>query len=302
MTLFPESALRFEALLALSSVAKHGSVKSATETCSFSESKLHRLLRVQEQRLGVALINRSTIGSSLTSAGEQLRSHADELIHAVANAETNACHEHLELNGTLRLQTPQALIEPLMLPLVLMMQAAYPELKIYLQADEYSHLEDTGVQAHICLAFEPLSETLYARPLGCLRTGLFASPSYLDKAGRPDCVQELARHDLIHCPKEGQAPVWHLANDGSIRFQPKLSVNSSVAAVQAATDGAGIVRCYQLEARQACEKGLLEPVLTAFWPAADSLALTYAFGLWAPTSVIAFLELATPWLRTQLLD
>lgn len=97
--------------MALSAVARHGSVQAAAEASSQSAAKLHRLLRAQEQRLGVALVTSSARGSRLTAAGERLRDYVDTLIHAVTDAESSARQEHRELNGTLRLQAPQALIE-----------------------------------------------------------------------------------------------------------------------------------------------------------------------------------------------
>ena len=294
--------LRFEALMALSAVAKHGSVQAAAEASSLSAPKLQRLLRAQEQRLGVALLTTSTRGSTLTSAGERLHEYADTLIHAVTDAETSARQEHRELNGTLRIQAPQALMEPLLLPLVLRLQEQHPALKVYLLADEHPIRMESGAPAHLRLMRGPLPGAVYARPLGDLRIGLFASPRYLNQAGRPENLNSLARHALIHCPREGQVPVWSLAEGQSLRFEPRLSISADAAALRAAIEGAGIVRCYELEARRACAQGLLEPVAELLWPAADTLALTYALGIRAPTSVQAFLELATAWLRGQLVQ
>lgn len=302
MALSPESPLRFQALTALSAVAKHGSVQAAAEANSVSAPKLHRLLRAQEQRLGVALVATSARGSTLTAAGERLRENADTLIQAVADAETSARQEHRELNGTLRLQAPQALLEPLLLPLVLQLQAEHPALKICLLTDEHLSRVGDEAPAHLHLMRGPLPAAVYARPLGELRIGLFASPCYLNKAGRPDSQSNLARHALIHCSQEGLAPVWPLAAGQALRFEPRLTISASSAALRAAIEGAGIVCCYQLEARRACAQGLLEPVAEPLWPTAHSLALTYALGIRAPASVMAFLELATPWLRKQLFD
>ncbi|CAM0555081.1 LysR family transcriptional regulator [Vreelandella titanicae] len=300
MALSPESPLRFEALKALSAVARHGSVQAAAEACSQSAAKLHRLLRAQEQHLGVALVTTSARGSTLTAAGERLRAYADTLIHAVSDADTSARQEHRELNGTLRLQAPQALMEPLLVPLVLRLQEQHPALKICLLADEYPIRIESDAPAHLRLMRGPLPASAYARPLGDLRVGLFASPRYLDKTGRPGSLQGLARHALIHCSSEGQAPVWRLAEDYPLRFEPRLAISTSAAALRAAIGGAGVVCCYQLQARRACEQGLLEPVAEPLWPAGHPLALTYTLGIRAPASVMAFLELATPWLRTQL--
>ncbi|MBT2772244.1 LysR family transcriptional regulator [Halomonas sp. ISL-60] len=302
MALPPESPLHFEALMALSAVARHGSVQAAAEASSVSAPKLHRLLRAQEQRLGVALITTSARGSTLTAAGERLREHADPLIHTVTDAETSARQEHRELNGTLRLQAPQSLLEPLLLPLLLRLQAQHPALKVCLLADEHSHRIGTQAPPHLHLMRGPPPAAVYARQLGDLRIGLFASPRYLNKAGRPDSLSSLARHALIHCSQEGLAPVWPLAAGQSLRFEPRLTISASSAALRAAIEGAGIVCCYQLEARRACQQGVLEPVAESLWPAAHSLALTYALGMRAPASVMAFLELATPWLRQQLAD
>lgn len=299
MLISPESPLRFEALVALSTVAKHGSVQAAAAASYLSAPKLHRLIRTQEQRLSVSLLKASARGSTLTKAGERLLEYADPLIHAVADAEASARREHRELKGTLRLQAPQALIEPLLLPLVLRLQEEHPALKACLQADEYSRRIHAATPAHLHLVIGPLAESVYARSLGNLHIGLFASPGYLNKAGRPDGLSSLARHALIHCPQEGQAPAWSLAEGQTLRFQPRLTISTSAAALRAAIEGAGIVRSYQLEARKACEQGLLEPVAESLWPPADSLALTYALGIRAPASVMAFLELATPWMKEQ---
>jgi DNA-binding transcriptional LysR family regulator len=302
MELPTESPLRVEALIALSAVAQHGSVQAAADASSLSAPKLHRQLRAQEQRLGVALVTTSPRGSTLTAAGERLREYADPLIDAVTDAETSARREHRELKGTLRLQAPQALIEPLLLPWVLRLQEQHPVLKIYLLADEHPSRIAREAPVHLRLMRGPLPGTVYARPLGDLRIGLFASPHYLNKAGRPENLNSLARHALIHCPREGQAPVWSLAEGQSLRFAPRLSISASAAALRAAMEGAGIVRCYALEARLACAQGLLEPVAEPLWPSADAIALTYALGIRAPATVLAFLELATPWLRAQLAE
>lgn len=302
MALSPESPLRFEALMALSAVAQYGSVQAAAEADYLSAPKLHRLIRTQEQRLGIRLVTTSPRGSRLTAAGERLLEYARALIHSVADAETNARQEHRELKGMLRLQAPQALMEPLLLPLVLRLQAEHPSLKVYLLSDEHPSWIPAAAPAHLQLITGPLPASVYARSLGNLRIGLFASPGYLSKIGRPDSLGSLACHSLIHNPREGQAPVWSLAEGQFLRFQPRLTISSSAAALRAAIEGAGIVRCYQLEARRACEQGLLEPVAESLWPAADALALMYVLGIHAPASVRAFLELATPWLREQLVS
>lgn len=286
--------------MALAAVAQYGSVQAAAEAGYLSAPKLHRLIRAQEQRLGVTLVTTSPRGSRLTAAGERLLEYAGALIHSVADAETRARQEHRELNGTLRLQAPQALMEPLLLPLVLRLQAEHPSLKVDLLSDERPSQIHAAAPAHLQLTTGALPASVYARSLGNLRIGLFASPGYLNKIGCPDSLSSLARHSLIHSPREGQAPAWSLAEGQTHRFQPRLTISSSAAALRAAIEGAGIARCYQLEARRACEQGLLEPVAESLWPAADALALTFVLGIHAPASVMAFLELATPWLREQL--
>tara|TARA_R110000751_G_scaffold68376_4_gene139304 strand:+ start:216 stop:830 length:615 start_codon:yes stop_codon:yes gene_type:complete len=194
------------------------SVQAAADARSLSAAKLHRLIRAQEQRLDVALVKTSTRGSTLTPVGERLHEYTDTLIHAVTDAETNARQEHREISGTLRLQAPQALIEPLLLSLVLRLQEQSPALKVNLLADEYPVRIENDAPAHLRLMCGPLPGAVYARPLGDLRIGLFASPHYLNRAGRPENLNSLARHALIHCPREGQAPVWSLAEGQSLRI------------------------------------------------------------------------------------
>lgn len=287
--------------MALSAVAKYGSVQAAAKANCQSVPKLHRLLRAQEQRLGVALVTSSTRGINLTAAGVELREYADTLIHAVTDADNSARQKHGELNGTLRLQAPLSLMEPLLLPLVLQLQEENPGLKVSLLADEHPSRIGTEAPPHLRLVTGPLPASVYARPLGDLRIGLFASSRYLNKAGYPNGLTSLAHHLLIHCSQEGQAPVWLMAEGQSLRFEPRLTLSTYSSALRAAMEGGGIVRCYELEARLACAQGLLEPVAKQLWPAARSLALTYDLGIRAPAKVMAFLVLATPRLREQLL-
>lgn len=156
MALLPESPLRFEALMALTAVAQYGSVQAAAEAGYLSAPKLHRLIRTQEQRLGVTLVTTSPRGSRLTAAGDRLLEYAETLIHSVADAETSVRQEHREISGTLRLQAPQALMEPLLLPLVLRLQAEHSRLKIYLLAAEHPSRIHPAAPPHLQLMTGPL--------------------------------------------------------------------------------------------------------------------------------------------------
>ena len=86
----------------------------------------------------------------------------------------------------------------------------------------------------------------------------------------------------------------------SVAVSPRLVVNTSEAAIDAAISGLGITRvlCYQIA--QARRAGLLEFTLEDFEPTPFPISLVYAAQGLLPTKLRAFLDFAAPRLKTAM--
>lgn len=90
------------------------------------------------------------------------------------------------------------------------------------------------------------TSALIARKLGQTSLLLVASPAHLDHAGRPESLDDLARHTCISDTNMRGDGAWPLALGGQIYritvFGPCL-VNSARLACDLAVDGEGVALC-----------------------------------------------------------
>ena len=77
-------------------------------------------------------------------------------------------------------------------------------------------------------------------------------------------------------------------------------MNSTVAAIDAARAGFGLVRVLSYQVEEELRQGTLEAVLEEFAPAPLPVSLAYAEGGLRSLKVRAFLDWATPRLRARL--
>ena len=70
-----------------------------------------------------------------------------------------------------------------------------------------------------------VDSSLLARKLVEGEIGLFASPAYLDRAGRPRRLSDLSRHDCILYRAAGTTAVWRLSGP---RGEEEVSVRGRV--------------------------------------------------------------------------
>ncbi len=112
-----------------------------------------------------------------------------------------------------------------------------------------------------------VDSSLLARKLGETEIGLFASPAYLDRAGRPRRLSDLARHDCILYRATGATAVWRLSGP---RGEEEVSVPGRVetdefAFVRAsAREGVGIAFTPIGMVASLVESGELERVLPRY--------------------------------------
>ena len=139
---------------------------------------------------------------------------------------------------------------------------------------------------------------LIAAKVGEVRRIICASATYLSRRGRPRTPA-----DGISFRGFSVTPEWRYRGDNpALGEEPRarLSVNSTIAAIDAALAGFGLVRVLSYQVEEEERQGTLETVLDDFAPAPLPVSLAYTDGGLRSLKVRSFLDWATPRLRARL--
>jgi DNA-binding transcriptional LysR family regulator len=275
-------------------VVEGGTFSAAARTLGLPVSTISRQVTRLEERLGVRLVNRTTRQVTPTGPGQSYFERARRIVADSQEAEEEVRQLHGEPRGLLRISAPPSgLRASLVEDLIAAFMQRYPEIEVELAAESrYVDLVAEGYD--LALRGGILRDSsLTARRLLRMRTGLIASPAYLERRGRPRRVADLARHDLVVQRTPGRQPRWPLTPRGSLSVRGRLTTNDLALSRAAALAGVGIAYMPLMLVDQELAAGLLEPVLpNAIGRDTDGMHLVYPQGRLLATKVRAFIDFA----------
>ena len=244
-----------------------GSFSRAAERGGLPKSTLSRRISALEGRLGERLVNRSTRRLAITEFGERILDHAKRLQDETEATIAMAQHRQEKPRGTLRVSLPPGFVELELTPFLLQFAADYPEVALELdisarRVDLIAERFDLAVRIARQL---PDDTTLVARQLAQMDHGLYASPAYLARYGRPSEPAELLDHVCLRLiSSSGEAQPWRLSR-GSEHWEGMpsgpLAANSLGLQRDLAGHGLGITALSDRYAISWLAQGLLERVL-----------------------------------------
>lgn len=203
-------------------VVRVGSVQRAARALNLSRSTVRRQLANLEDAVGAPLLVRTETGVSLTSAGavvvddgQLLLGHSQRML-----ARVKASHDRPA--GTVRIILPTGIRREIRLWLLQRLHDANPDLRI-----EERESEDplTLVHEPFDLMFyiggpPPLGEW-FSRVLARIPFRLFAARRYLERAGTPKDLDDLASHAVVTWHTRDEAPEeLPLLAGGTFRVNP----------------------------------------------------------------------------------
>jgi DNA-binding transcriptional LysR family regulator len=286
-------------LTAFVAVARAGGFRDAARASGSSASSLSEAVRRLETRLGVRLLNRTTRSVAPTEAGARLLDRLGPALGEVEAALDVVNGFRDRPAGTLRLNVPVSaarLVLPRIVPAFL---AAYPDIRLEVIADDsFVDMLATGCDAGIRYD-ERLEQDMIAVPIGprTQRFATAASPTYLDKRGRPNHPRELLDHACLRGRfASGAMPAWEFERDGEVvKLDPtgQLVVRIGAAtdlAVDAAVASSGVIHLFEDWLRPYLESGALEPVLEPWWQRFSGPFLYYPGRRHLPAPLRAFID------------
>jgi DNA-binding transcriptional LysR family regulator len=222
--------------------AETGSFSKTAREFGLAQPSVSRAIAALEARLGVALLTRTTRRVATTEAGQALAVSARDALTAIDDAES-AARGADRLTGVLRIALPTAFGVRQIVPRLPSFVALHPGLKIELMmSDRFEDLVAEGADLALRLGNQPDSAFL-ARKLASAARIVVASPDYLRRRGVPVEVAELADHDCLGGPGDGDRQLWTFTRNGkpeTIGVESRVRTGSGAGVVACAVAGLGV--------------------------------------------------------------
>ena len=290
------SQTSLDGLTAFAAVAELSSFSGAAARLRVSPSAVSQSVRALEQRLGVALLNRTTRSVSLTETGAR---YLERVVGPLK--ELNAAAEDLTAgadlpSGQLRLNVPRAAYMAILRPVLAEFLSAYPDINIELVI-ENGLVDITARGFDAGIRFGDLVERdMVAVPVGPpLSAHVIASPSYLARRGVPTHPHDLLEHDCVAftAVTSSQLEHWTFAKGEErieLAIRGRLVVNDSTAMAQAVLDGAGVGYMSNGFIEQFLDEGRLIRLLADWSPPVPGLTLYYTSRRRAPRKLRVLID------------
>lgn len=246
--------------------ARAGSFTLAADRLGITKSAVGKSIAKLEDRLGCKVFHRSTRRLGLTVDGEAYFASCSQAVDEILAAEAFLTSNQKTPGGRLRIDLPAAYGRSVVLPVLLDILAAYPELKLTVTfSDSVVDLIEEGIDLSIRFGTLKDSSGLVARRLAVQKQIICAAPSYIEKYGYPKSLEELQQHRCIVNYRRGQRVSWTVLDETGVltRITPPGTheVGDGDAIIAMAAAGQGICQMPGSLIRDHLNAGRLVPVL-----------------------------------------
>jgi DNA-binding transcriptional LysR family regulator len=296
---------RFEAMHTLLAAVDGGSLSAASRALNTPLPTVSRRVSDLEAHLGAQLLVRTSRKLILTEAGEAFVAAARRLLDDLGDAERAASGEYRAPRGELLVTAPIMFGKLHVAPIIHAFLAAYPDVTVRLVlSDQVIDL----VEAHVDVAVRIglLSDSdLIARQVGHVSWVVCASPDYLAQHGEPAMPGALTGHDCVAFEGLQTYRSWSFGRGAAIRsiaIDPRFSVNTADAVVEAAAAGLGIARVMSYQAATAIAQKRVTTILRGFATDLIPVNLVHQSQRAQPLKRRAFLDFVVPRLTVVLTE
>jgi DNA-binding transcriptional LysR family regulator len=294
---------RLDTLTIFAAVAEQQSFAEAARHLSRSPASVTRAVAALEERLQTRLFNRTTRSVALTDAGARYLESCRRLLATYDELEAVNLAERIQPRGWINVTAPTMFGRLHVLPLVHDFLGKYPQVDVrLLLLDRVVSLVDEGLDLGVRIGQLPDS-SLRAVLVGQVRRIVCAAPQYIARRGVPMTPRDLADHSVVACTAVTPIPNrWSFhgpSGVSSVAVRPRLVVNTTAGAVDAALDGLGFacIRSYQAEPHMTA--GRLQAVLVEYEPPPAPIHIVHPEGRHLPAKVRLFLDRAAEALRAK---
>ncbi|OYU37526.1 MAG: LysR family transcriptional regulator [Pseudorhodobacter sp. PARRP1] len=294
----PNNPASFDDLNVFLAVLRRGGFRDAARDLGLSPSTVSDTITRLEARLGARLLTRTTRSVAPTELGRDLAARLGPLMAETAAVVDTALSRRGEVQGSLKLNVPGAVMVDILPPLVESFLARHPGVRVEIMVDD--RMIDTvaaGCDAGIRYG-EALAQDMIAVPIGprVQQAALAAAPGYLARRGVPQHPSELPTHDCLQARfSSGALARWEFQRGAEvIRIDPAprlvIGTSASAALIGHAIAGLGLCCVFRNWVEPHFASGALVPVLPDWWPSFQGPQLYYANRRFLPTPLRAFID------------
>jgi DNA-binding transcriptional LysR family regulator len=277
-------------------LAEAKSFRAAAERLGVSRPAVSQAIQRLEDRLGAALVQRTTRSVSLTEAGAQLYQRVAPAVGEVTLALDATRDREAKPSGLLRLAVSSIAERFISGPLVASFTEAYPGISLDITVtDEEFDIVAEGYDAGVRLG-EVIEQDMIAVPVSDEQRQLVVgAPAYFRKHGRPKHPTDLAQHRCIGWrPSPRVEPYrWEFGRNGrdfDIAVQPEVTTNDMWVMVRTACAGGGLTFGMEETFLPYLRRGELEAVLEDYCPRFAGFFLYFAARRNAPPKLRALID------------
>ena len=275
-------------------VAEQESFAEAARRLNRTPAAVTRAVAALEEQLRTRLLNRTTRSVALTDEGARTLEVGRRLLAAYGELEGLEGTAQAAPHGTLHVTAPVMFGRLHVLPSIVRFLERFPLVDVRaLLLDRVVSLVEEGLDVGVRLGELPDS-SLRAVRAGKVTMGVFASPDYLARRGEPPTPHDLGDHAVVSCLAVTPIPDrWSFdgaTGVGNVAVRPRLIVNSTEAAADAAACGLGLtcLICYQAAAH--LQSGALRRVLAAYEAPPIPIDVVHSAGRFVPAKLRLFID------------
>jgi len=274
-------------------VVEAGSLKNAAAQLGIEPSSISRKVAALEKRLGVKLLNRSTVRTTPTEQGQTYFERLKDILDAQQALDEEISNSINKVNGTLRIGAPVDFGSQFVVPVCRAMQKQYPDLnfELFLGSD-FENLFSNKIDVAVRIG-ELANSQLIARKLGEIPRVLVASQLYLEKFGIPLNPMDLEQHNFIfYSQKQAKSDIEYLnfTRFPHVKMHSNFTVNSVSAVRDLVINGVGIHLGPLWFFSEAIHKKQLIPLLTDYQLKSYSSHAVYKKQPYTPQKIKVFID------------
>jgi DNA-binding transcriptional LysR family regulator len=269
---------RIEAMRVFTRLVERRSFTLAAQDLGLPRSTVTDAIKQIEARLGVRLVQRTTRHVSPTLDGEAYYRRCIAIIADLEDAE--GAFSGTKPKGMLRIDVQGTLARHFMLPALPKFFAEYPDIELFMsESDRWIDLVREGVDCVLRWGNLPDSE-MVARRVAVLERLTCAAPSYHERLGVPQSIEDLDGHRMvgIRSLTTGMLRPLEFSVDGATRgltLPATMSITGPESYLASARLGLGIVQVPRFHADEDLARGTLVQLLPDNPPPSMPVSLLY---------------------------
>lgn len=285
-----------DALPAFLLVAERRSFKAAALELGVSPSAVSQTIRALEERLGVALLQRTTRSVGLTEAGERFLHWARPALEGLGQAFDAVSSLAEKPSGLLRLNAARGFIGAVINRVIPSFLAANPDVQIEIWADDgLTDIVARGFDAGFRMGESLEADMIAVRVSPPFRFSVVGSPDYFARHGRPATPQDLIRFPCIRFRHTTSQSIYRwefMAGNHPVNvvIDGPIIVNDTSVNVASALNGIGLAYVAEPLVQNEIDGGALETVLEKYLPMTPGVFMYFPSRSQAMPKLRAFID------------